>query len=365
MNTSLKRTPLVAEHEQAGARMVDFGGWYMPVQYAGVMAEHEAVRRRVGLFDVSHMGEIRVGGPDAVAFLNHLTVNDAAALEDNQAQYSAFANEAGGVIDDLLVYRYAADDYLLVVNASTREKDLAWIQRWAGGWQVSVVDESDATGQIAIQGPRAAQVLQPLCAANLAEIAYYRFSRTDIQGIDALVSRTGYTGEDGFECYVAAGDTPALWRLLLAAGKSAGIEPAGLGARDTLRLEARMNLYGNDMDETTSVLEAGLGWITKFKKGDFIGRTALLEQKKAGLTRRLVGFQLLDKGIARHGYPVVADGQTVGHVTSGTHSPTLKKSIGLAYVPAAGAEPGTIFQISIRDKPINAQIIKGAFYTRP
>ena len=366
MNDSLKRTPLADEHIAAGARMVDFGGWSMPLQYAGLVEEHNTVRQKVGLFDVSHMGEIRVTGAGAEAFLDTITVNDVSKLNDGQAHYTVLPNENGGIIDDLLIYRFASENYLLVVNASTQDNDLAWILKHAANFDVTVASESDQTGQIAIQGPLAQSVLQRLVSVDLAEIAYYHFTETQVAGVSTLVSRTGYTGEDGFECYVPADQTAALWRRFMEEGKAEGIQPAGLGARDTLRLEARMHLYGNDMNDTITPLEAGLGWVTKMKKAsDFIGKAALAAQKKAKVTRKLIGFEMVDRGIARHDYPVVdADGNQIGVVTSGTYGPTLKKAIGLAYVPSAMSKADTIISIKIRNKVATARVVKGPFYTR-
>ncbi len=365
MTEQLKRTPLADEHVALGAKMVDFGGWYMPVQYEGIIQEHTLVRTGVGLFDVSHMGEVRVQGPGSLAFLNHVTTNDVSKLVDGQAHYTVMTNQQGGIIDDLLIYRMAADHYLLVVNASTQDNDYAWLASHASGFDVRLDNESDRTGQIAIQGPLAETVLSRLVKLPLADIGYYRFVQTEIGGIAGIVSRTGYTGEDGFECYVPATRTAELWRLLLETGKNEKIGPAGLGARDTLRLEARMHLYGQDMDEQTTPLEAGLGWVTKLKKaGGFIGCDALAAQKAAGVKRQLVGFEVEDRGIARHGYPVFHGDQEIGVVTSGTHAPTLKKSIGLAYVDAEFANPGGTIDIQIRNKPTAARIVKGAFYTR-
>ena len=366
MNDSLKRTPLADSHVKLGGRMVDFGGWYMPVQYKGVVDEHMAVRHKVGLFDVSHMGEIRVRGEGTEAFLNSITTNDVTRVADGQAQYTVLTNEDGGVLDDLLIYRFSHDHYLLVVNAGTQDKDFAWISKHTGDHKVVVANESSDTGQIAIQGPLAEQVLQRLVSNPLDEVAYYHFVEANINGVTVLISRTGYTGEDGFECYLAAEQTPALWDLLLETGKDEGIEPCGLGARDTLRLESRMNLYGNDMDETTSVLEAGLGWAVKLKKeADFVGKAALIAQKRAKLTRKLVAFTLNDRGIARHGYPVVDEqGNEIGTVTSGSHSPSLKTSIGLAYVPMELSKAGSTIHIKIRKKIASAVVIKGPFYKR-
>ena len=366
MNDSLKRTPLVDEHVKLGARMVDFGGWYMPVQYSGLVEEHTTVRQKVGLFDVSHMGEIRVTGPEAEVFLDYITVNDVTKLTDGQAHYTVLPNENGGIIDDLLIYRFSRENYLLVVNASTQDNDLAWIQKHAADFKVTVVSESDQTGQIAVQGPLAQQVLQRLTPADLTEVAYYHFTETRVDDIPALVSRTGYTGEDGFECYVPAGETVRLWRRLLEEGKDEGVQPAGLGARDTLRLEARMHLYGNDMNDTITPLEAGLGWVTKLKKAsDFVGKAALSAQKKEKVKRKLVGFEMVDRGIARHDYPVVdSEGNQIGVVTSGTHAPTLKKAIGLAYVPSEMSKPETTIHIKIRNKVAAARVVKGPFYKR-
>lgn len=366
MTEQLKRTPLAEEHVKLGARMVDFGGWYMPVQYEGVVPEHEAVRERVGLFDVSHMGEIRVSGAGAEAFLDSITTNDVTKLVDYQAHYTILTTERGTVIDDLLIYRHGPDNFLLVVNASTQDKDLAWIEKHAAGRDdVVVASESDATGQIAIQGPLAEQVLQRLTETNLADIAYYRFTLGQVSGIDALISRTGYTGEDGFECYIPAEKTAELWNKLLEAGRDEDIKPAGLGARDSLRLEARMHLYGQDMDEDTTVLEAGLSWACKLKKAsDFVGKDALKAQRKAGVEKKLVGFELLDKGIARNGYPVMDGEQQIGVVTSGTKPPTVKKSIGLAYVPKEVAVIDNIIHIQVRKKLVQARIVKGPFYKR-
>ena len=365
MVEDLKRTPLAEEHINLGARMVDFGGWYMPVQYSGLVAEHQAVREKVGLFDVSHMGEVRVTGKDAIAYLEYVTVNKVSSLEDGQAHYTAMAYPEGTVVDDLLIYRHHAENYLLVVNASNIEKDYAWLCQHTGDWDVVVTNESDRTAQIAVQGPQSVALLQELITEDLSSIGYYRFIEAEVGGISGLISRTGYTGEDGFECYIPADQAVTLWRLLLEKGEPYGIQPAGLGARDTLRLEARMHLYGNDMDKTTTLLEAGLGWITKLKKSsDFIGKDALKAQKKEGVKRKLVGFEVTSKGIARHGHPIVDGDEEIGQVTSGSHSPTLKKSIGLAYVPPEYSSPGTELQIKVRNKIMTANVIKGAFYKR-
>lgn len=362
---ALKKTPLAEEHQRLGGKMVPFGGWTMPVQYSGLVDEHTTVRTRAGLFDVSHMGEVRIKGEDALAFTDYLTVNNVTKLEDGQAHYTAFCTPEGTVVDDLLVYREAADDFLLVINAANIDKDLAWIRRHQGEYRVTITNESDDTAQIAIQGPLAQAILQRVCDVDLDGMKYYWFQRGKVGAYDALISRTGYTGEDGFECYCAAADAVAIWRLLLETGAEDGIKPAGLGARDSLRLEARMHLYGNDMDETTSVLEAGLAWIVKLKNtDDFIGKTAIAAQKKAGVTRKLIGFRLLGKGIARPDYAVVDQGEPVGRVTSGTQGPTLKESIGMAYVPEHLAAPGGTIQIQIRNKLVDAEVVKGPFYKR-
>ena len=365
MTEALKKTPLAEEHEKLGAKMVPFGGWYMPVQYTGLVEEHTAVREKAGLFDVSHMGEVRVTGKDAVAFVDHLTVNQVTKLVDGQAHYTAFCKPDGTVIDDLLVYRIGPEELLLVINAGNIDKDVAWIEQHVGDFDVIVKNESNAIAQIAIQGPRAEEILQRICPEDLSQINYYWFVHTSIKGLPTLVSRTGYTGEDGFECYCSADHGVRLWNLLLETGREDGLIPAGLGARDTLRLEARMHLYGNDMDETTHILEAGLGWIVKLKNSpEFIGKERIRAQKKAGLERRLVGFEVKGRGIARQGYPIVHEDREVGRVTSGTHSPTLKKAIGLGYVPLALTEPGTVFHVRIRNTLVEAEVVKGPFYKR-
>lgn len=360
MDENLKKTPVCGEHESLGARMVEFCGWYMPVQYVGLVAEHEAVRTRVGLFDVSHMGEIRVRGRQAEVFVDTVTSNDVRRLVDTQIQYSLMTYREGTVVDDLLVYRFSPTEYLLVVNAANLDKDWAWVQEQASGFDVTVTNESDQTAQIAVQGPQAQATLQKLVSIDLDEIQYYWFKQMTVDGRPALVSRTGYTGEDGFEIYLDPKHAVPIWRALMHAGQPFGIQPAGLGARDSLRLEAKMPLYGNEMDHTTTALEAGLGWAVKLKKKtDFIGKTALLEQKKAGLKRKLVCFIMEGRGIARHGYPVVSDdGTPIGHVTSGTHSPTLKKAVGMAYVPIDMKQPGTEISIQIRAKVHAANVVK-------
>ncbi len=362
--SSLKRTPLFDKHRELGGKIVPFGGWEMPVTYSGLTDEHVAVRTKAGLFDVSHMGEIRVQGPRALEVVQRLTCNDVAALVDGRVQYSAFLTEQGTFVDDLLTYRLAADDYLLVVNAANTPKDVAWA-RAAEGDGARVTDESDRWAQIAIQGPLAQGLLQPLVSADLAPIGYYWFVKAEVLGVPCIVSRTGYTGEDGFEVYGPPEAAPRIWDALLSAGRPQGVLPAGLGARDTLRLEAKMALYGNDIDDTTTPWEADLGWIVKMKKGDFTGRAALERQKTAGVARKLVGFAVEGRGIARHGYPlaVEATGEP-GVVTSGTQTPTVGKAIGLAYVPAGAAAVGTRLSIDVRGKGVPAVVVPTPFYKR-
>jgi glycine cleavage system T protein (aminomethyltransferase) len=359
---ALKRTPLYDLHREIGAKMVDFGGWEMPVQYSGILEEHRAVRERVGLFDVSHMGELEVTGPGAFASLQGLTPNDVGKLDDGRIQYSAFLTEKGTFVDDLLVYRRAADSYLVVVNASNTPKDFAWATGRADG-DVRIEDRSAAYALIAVQGPRSAALLSRLCAPDPSDLPYYGFRDTQVAGAPALVSRTGYTGEDGFEVYCRPEDAERLFRKLLEEGRPEGVAPCGLGARDTLRLEAKMALYGNDIDDTVTAWEADLGWIVKIAKGDFLGRDALVAQKQAGVPRKLVGFEMVDRGIARHGYPAkTAAGD--GVVTSGTHSPTLEKPIGLALLPSGAAAIGTDFQVDIRGRDAAARLVATPFYKR-
>lgn len=351
-----------------GGRMVDFGGWDMPVQYpAGTVEEHLRTRTHAGLFDVSHMGEIEVRGSDAIPFVNRLTANDASKLIDGQAQYSALTTPAGTVVDDLLVYRFAADHLLLVVNAGTTEKDWDWIAEHRGSEAVELRNLSAEYCQLAIQGPDALEILQKLTDVPLADIKYYHFSESRVDGVPAIVSRTGYTGEDGFEVYAAADRAEQLWKKILDAGNSGssdGVLPCGLAARNTLRLEAAMALYGHEINDTTTLLEANLGWICKLGKGDFIGRQALVRQKEEGLKRRLVGFEMKERGIARDDQEVVINGARAGHVTSGSPAPYLKKNIGLAYVPIEFANEGRQIQIDVRGRLVEAQIVKTPFYKR-
>ena len=361
---NLKRTPLFERHRVLGGKLVEFGGWEMPVQYSGLTEEHNAVRTNAGLFDVSHMGEIRVKGPNAFELVQRLTCNDVAALDDGKVQYSAFLTEAGTFVDDLLTYRLAEGDYLLVVNAGNTPKDVAWAKAHEIDGAV-VTDESAEWAQIAIQGPKAEAILQTLTEVPLSSILYYRFRWANVRGAKAIVSRTGYTGEDGFEIYLPSGNAADVWDALIEAGRPHGLVPAGLGARDTLRLEAKLALYGNDIDETVTPLEADLSWIVKMKKGDFIGRPALERQKASGLKKKLVGFEMNGRGIGRHGYPLmVNETGEPGIVTSGTQTPTVGKAIGLAYAPIGAQTPGTTLTIDIRGKGVAAAVVPTPFYKR-
>ncbi len=357
------RTPLYETHRKAGARLVEFAGWDMPVQYAGVLAEHEAVRTRVGLFDVSHMGEVVFRGPRALEALNRLFTNDLGRVVDGQAQYGCLCRDDGGIVDDVVVYRRAADDLLVCVNAANRRKDFEWLAGGTGSG-ADVKDESEAWAQLALQGPLAAQLLQRLTNANLSALRSYRFAQGEVAGVPCLVARTGYTGEDGMEIFCPPGEAVKIWDELMEAGRHEKIVPCGLGARDSLRLEMAYRLYGADMDDHTTPLEAGLGWVVKLDKGDFVGRQALIRQKDQGIGRKLVGFVLTEPGIARHGYPALQGGNEVGAVTSGTKSPSLGTSIGLAYLPPALAAEGSSFAVEIRGRPVAARAVKTPFYTR-
>ena len=365
---SLKITPLNDTHRQLGGRMVDFGGWDMPVQYpAGTMEEHLRTRNHSGLFDVSHMGEIDVRGPGAISFVNYLTSNDASKLVDGQAQYSALTTAEGTVIDDLLVYRFADDHLLLVVNAGTTEKDWEWIKSHHKNESLELRNVSADYCQLAIQGPDALGILQPLTEVTLDEIKYYHFREGSVDGVPAIVSRTGYTGEDGFEVYAAAAKAESLWSQILDAGNfgaAEGVLPCGLAARNTLRLEAGMCLYEHEIDESTTLLEANLGWICKLNKGDFIGRDRLTKQKEEGVSRRLIGFEMTERGIARDGQEVFVAGSAVGRVTSGSPAPYLKKNIGFAYVPVEFAIEGQEIQIDVRGRLVNAKVVRTPFYKR-
>ncbi len=356
----LKKTPLNETHKELGGKMVDFGGWELPVQFSGILDEHEAVRTKVGIFDVSHMGEVTVRGKQAVELLQKSTCNDVTKLEDGRAQYNGLLYPTAGFVDDILIYRMAADDYFVVVNASNTDKDFEWLRDAAKGMDVDVQNVSADYAQLAIQGPEAERVLQTMTDVNLPNIKYYRFDQGTVDGAKAIVSRTGYTGEDGFEIYVSPDDAPRLMKKLV----ENGVKPCGLGARDTLRLEAKMALYGNDIDDTTTPIQADLAWIVKLEKGDFAGRDVLQREKEQGPPRKLIGFEMIDKSIARHGFPVVEGSAEVGVVTSGTHSPTLKKAIGLAYLPLDKSGQGNEFTILVRGKEARARVVPTPFYKR-
>lgn len=356
-SAGLRRTPLYEEHKAAGAKLVDFAGWEMPVQYEGIRAEHEAVRNQAGLFDVSHMGEAVFRGPDAEKAVQRLATRDVSRLEIGHAGYAAVCYPSGGTVDDVLVYR-REDDFLVVVNAANREKDLQHFRENTGDLDVEVADESDEWALLALQGPQAQKIFQNFTDADLSTLKYYRFVEGSVEGRPAVISRTGYTGEDGFEVFLRPDDAPEAWRLLTGAGAT----PIGLGARDTLRLEAGMCLYGNELDAETTPLEAGISFAVHLdKEEEFIGQEALREEKEKGLRKKLVGFEVEGRGIARHEYPVVSDGEPVGVVTSGTMSPTLNKAIGLALVEP-GVEDG--FEVMIRDRPVAARAVKPPFYKR-
>jgi aminomethyltransferase len=345
--------------------MVPYAGWHMPVEYSGITDEHLAVRTRAGLFDVSHMGEIEVAGKGALEAVQRISSNDASVLKVGQAQYTGLLTPDGTFIDDTLVYRMGPSHFMFVVNAANTAKDFAWISEQVKiSGDAAVVDSSSRYALIAIQGPAAREVLQPLTAVDLGDIRYYGFSYGEVAAARVTISRTGYTGEDGYEIFVPPNMADRVWQALMESGRGAGIIPCGLGARDTLRLEAAMRLYGNDIDETTTALEARLGWIISWKKGDFIGRERLLEQKERGLARTLVGFEMLDRGIARHGYAVINGGNQVGKVTSGTQTPFLKTAIGMAYVPVTSSAPGSLIEIDIRGRATRAQVVPLPFYKR-
>lgn len=363
----LKKTPLHARHRAAGARMVEFAGWDMPVEYGGIAQEHLAVRTRAGVFDVSHMGEIEIAGSNALELVQWLTSNDASRLSVGQIQYSALTTETGTFVDDLLVYRLADSHFLLVVNAANIVKDYEWMATQAKrrGGDTAVVNSSSRYALIAVQGPEAQRILQSLTAIDLPAIRYYWFATGEVASVRVTVSRTGYTGEDGFEVFVPPASAEKVWTAILDAGRAHGAEPCGLGARDTLRLEAAMRLYGNDMDEQTSVLEAGLGWIVGWKKAPFLGSERLHDQKATGLNRKLVTFEMQERAIARHGHAVMRGTESIGVVTSGTQTPFLKKAIGFAMVPADCAAIGTELEFDIRGRRAKAVVVSEPFYKRP
>jgi aminomethyltransferase len=362
---TMKKTAFSEIHRSMGAKLVEFAGFEMPVQYKGIIEEHLTVRKRVGVFDVSHMGEFIVRGKGAAAFLQRMTINDISKIFEGRVQYSALCYENGGIVDDLLVY-HRGDHFMLVVNASNTKKDFEWLQSHLPG-DVELTDKSDETALLAIQGPHSLATLQKLTKVDLRAIDYYHFTKGLLAGVEMLISHTGYTGELGFELYfpsdVALGTK--VWQAIFDAGKEFDIAPVGLGARDTLRLEMAFCLYGNDIDQTTNPLEAGLGWITKLSKGEFIGRKAISKVKEAGLKRKLVGFTLAERAVARHGYPISANATQIGHVTSGTFSPSLEYPIGLGYVATGHDEVGSTINISVRGKDVAAKVVKLPFIQKP
>jgi len=363
----VRETPLTSAHRKLGAKLIDFGGWLMPVNYPdGIIEEHKATRSAVGVFDVCHMGEIHFRGPRAAEAVQRLVTNNVGGMTDGRAMYAVACHPSGGIVDDLIVYRVASDHYLIVVNASNIDKDHRhFVDNVSTFCQIS--NESDSTALIAFQGPKAQAAMAGLTNADLASLRSFCFLRDrQVAGIPAWIARTGYTGEDGFELFCSPDDAPALWDALINAAASVGGKPVGLGARDTLRLESRLSLYGNDLSDTTTPLEAGLGWVVKFEAGDFIGKEALLRQRDAGLERKLVGFEMRERGIARHGYTIsdVASGARLGEVTSGTVGPTVGKNIGMGYLPTSHAQPGTRIVIDCRGKPAQAEVVKGPFYRR-
>ena len=356
----LKKTPLNQVEKELGGKMVDFGGWELPVQFGGILEEHDAVRTGVGVFDVSHMGELTVKGHQALELLQRATCNDVTKLAGGRIHYNGLLYPNGGFVDDILIYQNDPGDFFVVVNASNTDKDFEWLQQAAEGLDVEVSNVSGDYAQLAIQGPEAERVLQTMTDVALAGMKYYRFATGSVDGAPSIVSRTGYTGEDGFEVYVAPEHAPRIMKKFV----EAGAKPCGLGARDTLRLEAKMALYGNDIDHSTTPIEADLGWIVKLEKGDFAGRDVIAREKEEGPRRKLVGFEMVDRGIARHGYPVVDGSEEIGVVTSGTHSPTLKKAIGLAYLPLDKSAQGSEFTVLIRGKEARARVVPTPFYKR-
>ena len=355
-----RRTPLYEAHQNLGAKLVDFAGWEMPVQYESVIAEHQAVRTAAGLFDVSHMGEVEFRGKGALEAANGLISNDLTRCADGQAVYAGLLNDEGGFVDDVVAYRFSPERILICVNAANRDKDFQWMSSHAKG--VVPDNRSDAYAQLALQGPKAASILKRLTPVELDGIKTYRFSEGPVANVPCIISRTGYTGEDGFELYCAPEAASKLWFALLDEGKPDGLKPAGLGARDSLRTEMKYALYGNDIDDVHSPLEAGLGWVVKLDKADFVGKAALERQKAAGVKRKLVGFELVESGIPRHGYPVLKEGQRVGEVTSGTMGPSVKKPIGMGYVPTELSSEGSTFHVEIRGRPVAAKVVKTPFW---
>ena len=362
ITTNLKTTPLLDLHKELGAKLVPFVGWNMPIQFAGVLSEHICVRERVGLFDVSHMGEIEVKGKDAKKFLQFLLSNNVEKMFDGSILYSLMCYETGGVVDDLLAYRFSENHYFLCVNASNSDKDYDWIARHASSFNVNIKNTSSETSQLALQGPDAKNVLQSLCDISLDDLSYYNFRKGMVNNVESLISRTGYTGEDGFELYLSPEKVSEVFRSLMEQGRSYGVQPIGLGARDTLRIEMGYPLYGNEIDNNPTPLDAGLGWVIKFDKGEFLGRGSLLKQKEQGSPRRkLVGLKLLTRGVPRAHYQVFKNGESVGEVTSGTFSPTLNTGVGLCYVSSEYSDVGNHLDVKIRDQLVATEVIQLPF----
>lgn len=362
---NLKKTPLFDAYKKYNGRIIDFAGWAMPVQFEGIIEEHNAVRNSAGLFDVSHMGEVEVTGVQAFDFVQNLVTNDISVMEDNQVLYTMMCYENGGVVDDFLVYRFSKEHYFLVVNASNADKDYKWMVDNKGKYEVNIVNISQNVAQLALQGPNAQKILQKLTNTDLSEIKFF-FSRRDVRvsGMECLISRTGYTGEDGFEIYMKPELVKKMWDEIMKAGQEYDIKPAGLGCRDTLRFEANLALYGNEISENITPLEAGFGFCVKLNKDHFIGKDALAAQKAEGLKRKISGFEMKDRGIPRHGYEVYADGEKIGFVTTGYFSPTLKKNIGLALIDAKYAKLGNSIEVMVRNKLLKAEIISRKFYNK-
>ncbi|MDD4583795.1 MAG: glycine cleavage system aminomethyltransferase GcvT [Eubacteriales bacterium] len=361
----LKKTSLFKNYEKHGGKIVEYAGWKMPVEFEGLITEHEAVRTAAGLFDVSHMGEIQVKGNESVNYLQFLLTNNIETMQDNQVIYTFMCYPSGGVVDDLLVYKYSDQSFLLVVNAANMEKDYKWMIEKKGNYNIEIINISNEISEVALQGPKAEQILQKLTDINLSEIKSF-FLKTDVNiaGANCLISRTGYTGEDGFEIYLQNKDAPMVWEKILEAGHKEGIKPVGLGARDTLRFEVALPLYGNEISQDITPLEAGLGFFVKFDKGNFIGREALLKQKQAGTDRKLVAFEMLENGIPRHGYEVLVNREEVGFVTTGYHSPTLNKNIGFALIQKKYSELGSVIEVKIRKRTAKAKIVEKKFYEK-
>lgn len=361
----LRKTALFNSHEKHGGKIIDFSGWALPVQYEGLTAEHEAVRNFAGLFDVSHMGEVEVIGSEAFNFVQNLVTNDISVLEDNQVIYTFMCYPHGGVVDDLLVYKFTNNHFFLVINASNIEKDFKWMEENLGSYDAEISNISEDVSEMAIQGPNAQKILQKLTELDLTEIGFF-YCKRDIKvaGVNCLASRTGYTGEDGFEIYLGHEDAETVWDRLMEAGEEYGLKPAGLGARDTLRFEATLPLYGNELSESITPLEAGLGFFVKLDKANFIGKESLVKQKEEGLKRKIVGFEMIDKGIPRHGYEVMADGKKIGFVTTGYSAPTVKKNIGLAMVDIEYSKLDTPIEIKVRKRVLKAKVISKRFYSK-